>query len=357
MPGLKERFGRAFRFLLLTLFSLGIVLLGLEGAVRLLRPQRNFSVSVNAWDPDIGAVQSPNARGFIHCDEFDIDLIINSKGLRDREFPYEKPDWTRRILSLGDSFAAGYGVQAEETYAKVLEKRLRERFTGGTAWEVLNAAVGSTGTAQQLAYYVREGWKYSPDIVLVGFFISNDFYDNKVSGPYSLKGGQLVKQRVLSTGPRRLQRITHWIPGYAFLSSRSHLLNLIKMEASRRHWRNRAAGMTRADKQGEQDDLYEMTWSLLRALRDACSERGSQLVVMIIPAPIGSPAKQNAWEAELASFLEGEGIPCLNLGPAYRAASRQDVLNFPHDRHWNAQGHAFAADELLAFLDSQGFVE
>jgi len=338
------------RSLLIFLLYVVIILAGLEGAVRLFRPQMGFGATVNTWDPDVGVVHIPNARGFLRTGEFDIDLTINSKGLRDREFPYEKPPGVRRILSLGDSFAAGYGVRADETYAKVLERRLRDRGSGAVTWEVLNAAAGSTGTAHQLAYYVKEGRRYSPDIVLIGFFVSNDFWDNRASGLYAVEDGELVKRQVPLTGPRRIQRITNWIPGYRALFSRSHLLNLVKSQVALRHHHNLVAEAAPTVQNTREGDMHALTWRLLREFRDVCVREGARLVLLVIPAPIGSPETHDEWEAKVARFAEAEGIPCLNLGPAYRAMSRDEELNFPQDRHWTPRGHAFAGDALFHFL-------
>lgn len=36
------------------------------------------------------------------------DVKINSKGLRDREFPYEKTEGVKRILVIGDSVTFGF---------------------------------------------------------------------------------------------------------------------------------------------------------------------------------------------------------------------------------------------------------
>ncbi len=110
-------------------------------------------------------------------------LRINSKGLRDREYPYEKPAGTRRILVLGDSMTWGLGVGDDELFTEVLEKRLE---TEQPRWEVINAAVSGYGTDQEFLFLRQEGFKYQPDIVMVLFYLVNDREDNVSTIRYGL---------------------------------------------------------------------------------------------------------------------------------------------------------------------------
>ena len=50
----------------------------------------------------------------------DGSININSHGLRDRERKWEKPEGTRRILGIGDSFTFGYQVDSKDSYLKQL---------------------------------------------------------------------------------------------------------------------------------------------------------------------------------------------------------------------------------------------
>ena len=63
---------------------------------------------------------------------------INTAGLRDEEAALEAPD----VIVLGDSYAMGWGVQQDETLARVLAR------TSGL--KVLNAGVSSFGTVREM---------------------------------------------------------------------------------------------------------------------------------------------------------------------------------------------------------------
>jgi lysophospholipase L1-like esterase len=98
-----------------------------------------------------------------------VDVTINSKGLREREIPYERSSLAR-ILMLGDSFTEGWGVPFDLTFSK----RIERLYAGaGIAAEVINAGVGNYNTAMEVSYFLSEGLRYQPDIVVLNY-IPND---------------------------------------------------------------------------------------------------------------------------------------------------------------------------------------
>jgi len=105
-------------------------------------------------------------------------LIINSKGLRDYEHTYEKPEGTFRILVLGDSFIEAAQVPLNETLSKHLESLLNTNLDKDIYYEVINAGFSMYGTEQELIFLETEGVRYKPDIVILSFFPANDVFDN-----------------------------------------------------------------------------------------------------------------------------------------------------------------------------------
>jgi hypothetical protein len=114
---------------------------------------------------------------------------INGQGMRaDRDFSYEKPAGVRRVVVVGDSFAVGYEVDSEQTFAMVLERELKKK---NPNVEVLNAGVSGYSTAEAALYIERELIKYQPDVVVSSFY-ENDFLDNVRAGLFRLDGATLV---------------------------------------------------------------------------------------------------------------------------------------------------------------------
>ncbi len=183
------------RFLLLAL-GLLIPLLALEIGVRLVGlappPQPNPTI----WEPHplFGWWHIPHSGGTFHSDynEFTAQVQINARSLRDREIGYDNPDNTLRVLSLADSFGEALQVDLADTYHKQLEELLTE--STGQPVEVINAGVGGWGTDQEAIFYLAEGFRYQPDIVLLSFFVRNDVVNNYAPLEIERNGGRQQKQ-------------------------------------------------------------------------------------------------------------------------------------------------------------------
>lgn len=108
-----------------------------------------------------------------------LDIRINSWGLRDEEFPREKPAGEFRILCLGGSTTAGEEVGQDQTYparlAALLHERLPERRI-----RVINAGIPSYALRHSLRDLELRLWRFSPDLVTVYHGI-NELFDHGTS--------------------------------------------------------------------------------------------------------------------------------------------------------------------------------
>jgi hypothetical protein len=244
----------------------------------------------------------PNAR-FRHTSvDGSWEFVTNSKGLRDRrEFAYEKPSGTLRVLSLGDSHTQGYEVRQDATYSAVLERYLVRH---GVRAQVLNAGVSGFSTAEALAFLENEGYKYEPDVVVLGFY-ANDFEDNLKAGLFALKGDELVARKHEHLPGVHVQNLVYSLPGVRWLSENSYFYSLLFngvwlyfKSTLRAHAVEQAAthsasahpsGLeyavaTKADYSG-----YEvaLALALIERMQRFCREHGMRLIVVDIPRPAG----------------------------------------------------------------------
>lgn len=104
-----------------------------------------------------------------------VPVRINSYGTRGKEFSFKKENGKFRILVLGDSVTFGLKVEEEKLYTSLLESKLNG-YAGKNIYEVINAGVMGYAPVQE-AYFLKEkGLDLNPDLVIIGFCLSNDFY-------------------------------------------------------------------------------------------------------------------------------------------------------------------------------------
>jgi lysophospholipase L1-like esterase len=130
-------------------------------------------------DDRLGWSLEPGARGRYRGPrpfplEFDVEVAINSFGLRGPELAPRRPG-ELRVLFLGDSVVAGFEVEQHETFVARVEDALRGRFEGGVT--AINGGVRGYGTDQSLVWWRQRGVALAPDVVVL-VFAANDFEDN-----------------------------------------------------------------------------------------------------------------------------------------------------------------------------------
>jgi hypothetical protein len=329
----------------------------LEGVARLLPgPQTAYTGrGLYQVDFDLGHSLRPNVRSG--------DVVTNSLGFRDREYPVPKPPGSFRILGLGDSFT--FGRQApDEVYLDLLEARL---LALGFPVEVINAGVPGYDTAQELAQLHKVGLGLGPDLVLLGFFVTGDLLENGSDERYEVVDGELTSIRLT-----RLER---------FLL-RSHLYRLVRSRltvhaaessvdalAPSRYLEVEASRLQAC--QVSPDRYLRRCWRrterLLLALRDETRARGIGLLVLLIPdelqvdpqvlesALAAGKGNRADYDPDLPSrrlreFLAGAGVPAVDLLADFRARHPSEPVYRARDTHWSAAGCAIAADRVTEAL-------
>lgn len=101
----------------------------------------------------------------------------NSQGFRNsKEFDKNGKPTVLRILSMGDSFTAGYRVGQTDTFSSKLEKWSNEKIA---PTEVLVSSIQAP--SQGFTYLRKFGVSWNPDLVVLGITIGNDIAQDYIS--------------------------------------------------------------------------------------------------------------------------------------------------------------------------------
>jgi hypothetical protein len=256
----------------------------------------------------------------------------NSRGYRDLERSLEKAPGVRRLLSLGDSFAWGVGVELEDAYPQRLERSLNR--LRGERWEVVNLAKPGMNTVDHLALLEKEGLGYAPDALLLGYVL-NDSED---------KDSAEARRAAEWAAPRYPPRLL-WDRSalYRFVGTRlwATSQNRRRLDGFRSMYADDAPGW-RAGRQA------------LRGIGALCRERGIPWLVAIFPL-LGNPLDERYPFAEeharVVQAAAEAGARTVDLLPAYRGLRWELlVVDGAADEHPNEVGHRIAARALLRAL-------
>lgn len=272
-------------------------------------------------DPWIGWKLPPQAALRETTEDYTVTYRSNRQGFRSRR-DFEVEAGVRRIVFLGDSFTFGSGVEEDQTFAALLEARL-------TDTRCFNLGIGGFGVDQMWQTLVHYGRALEPDLVILAF-IRNDL-DRSLKA-YRLAPGWIEKPTYRLIGDRLEPLTRSNLPpaAWRWIEQHSRLVEL---------WRRAERSLALHYPVGYE---WRLNRALFAAVRDECRRAGVPLVVVHIPVNRRSPAP--VLEGEFAAL----GIPFLDLTPLLPPDA--DRLYYPHDHHFNAAGHRFAADAIYRFL-------
>jgi lysophospholipase L1-like esterase len=269
-----------------------------------------------AADPLIGHEHRPGRSAHL----MGVDVAINSKKLRDREIGYERTPGTLRILMLGDSITEGWGVRLDDIISKRLERLYAQ---SGTPAEVINTGVGNYNTVQEVQYFLTEGHKYAPDIVLLGFT-----YNDAEPVPVYRE-------------PTRFERHCR---ACIFLAGR--LDSLSRMVAGRPGWAEYYLGLYRDDAAPWRDAR-----AALHRLAAFCAARNIRLVIASFPELHDARHyRLGAITQAIRQVAEQENADFVDLLPAVVNEDPARLWVTPQDVHPNGFGHGLYAELLFKAL-------
>ena len=157
-------------------------------------------------DEATGYRLKPGARIRFTTSEFDTDIAINSRGVRDDEEIGPKGPDERRIVILGDSLVLSVQVPFKATFGELLEQRLNAEQTR-YRYRVINAGVQGYGPVEELLFFRNVAKAFEPDLVITTLFVGNDAEEAVSSEPRLANDGRPAPQLLRDTVTTRLRRL------------------------------------------------------------------------------------------------------------------------------------------------------
>jgi hypothetical protein len=307
-----------------------------------------------------------------------VDLRFNRDGLRGPDRPHAKPPGVKRVALVGDSMVAAVATVEERTLARSLE-RLLAASRPDAKWEVLNAGVSSSSTGSELALYREVLARYSPDLVVLLFWVGNDLADNSLAltrAPrlyFDLDREGRLRQLPLAFQP---SPVVEWLDR----TSRLYVWQKSALRQARASLRAQDGAVEPVElvfawpEPEAAAHAWAITGALLRAFQQETAARGTKLVLVAAPAAVQvyddlwAELEQRAARAEmplrrehpderLRDLCREAGVPFLALAASLRDAAphrdstrREERLYYEGRFHWNDAGNALAAAKVHEFL-------
>jgi hypothetical protein len=243
-----------------------------------------------------------------------ISWRTNAEGMRDRSYSVEKPAGTFRIALVGDSIAAGWGVDAGERFESILETswNARSRSAGGPAVEILNCAVPGHAPGQRWDHFSRIGWPMHPDLVICEATAADVGWDERRLRFLLARGvgwdSPIYHQAIVSAGIKPCGS-----PDDYKRSLRPRHLDILRGVYSK--------------------------------MVENCRREGVPIIWVLIPRvgrPSDGPDQQAILEIARAAGFSG----VIDAAGAYEGLSAASLAVSSDDFHPNARGHAILASQL-----------
>jgi len=315
--------------------------IGDPAALRIHRldPRRPDERAFVQYDPALGWVGRPHARGRFDGTEVRTTVALNSAGFRDRERAEAKRAGVFRVAVFGDSMTWGYGVDAGERFTDRLE---RDRI------EVLNFGVSGYGTDQEWLLYQALGRRSCPDLVLVALY-GNDLRENQSAAApspkplFRLAGGALALTNVpvprpvpapASPPPGAGERVKSWLRRHVRLYAAQALARPEAVAAPP------AAGV-------------EITAALLRAFGREVTRAVARFAVALLPDRETAVAARDTPGPLAQALARADVARVIDRTAGFRAPAVRDrarLFHVDNGAHWTAAGHTRAAERLAPFV-------
>ena len=368
--------------------SSGFALLLAEVAVRLLVPDGAVRVLRENPHSETSFRLQPNLKLTVPFQGHKIEIATNEHGMRWGKVSIEKPQDTKRIAFVGDSFTFGdWATSVQKTYVGQVQENLNKHSSreGGAKLEVLNFGVGGYGFEDMALIIEEEILRFSPDYIVVGMFTGNDFRDTwlgpkrgVVSNGILIANTAWINERIPTAQNSRYGRAAKDKSRLKILVENVALLKLLRRVTASRRAKKPKKSTIRNYEINTTDFTAYTFWNqipypevankavdaskkVLQTLHAKLKKSEVKLIVVSLPTQqqiYNTTEKGDGFDMKrpqvlLEETLQESGVPYFDLLPSFRNAAKAsptpEFFAVP-DIHYNDKGHAFAGKLIADFL-------
>ncbi len=284
-----------------------------------------------------------------------------------------------RILGLGDSFSI-YLKDKGKNYNNFLQQKYLANGKG--AVEIINAGMEAMGPGYYWHTLQKYGDLFKPDLVLVGFFVGNDFQEAKF---FVCIGNFISEPKDIIKRYFKYYQFRHWRIYRLLKNKYVHYQEVEKRNQEAKTLPPQQIGSFSQDTFLEIEkkkswifdknhhNLLKQKWdecsAIILKIKDWCDRRKIKLVIAILPDQFQvdeklreavltrykNPARKNldlSYPDDLImNFCRTHDINCLDLLGPFQEKGKSRQLYALRDTHWNEAGNRLAADLIFQYLE------
>jgi len=334
---------------------------------------RRTGLPIFARERHAGFGNRPHLSFDHRTNEFHARYYVNQAGFRvprpGLEYTLAKPHNTYRVMILGPSFAYGWGVDYEQSFAGMLEQLLKERgFAHEKKIEIINAGVPAMPMGAQLTWFEQVGTGYMPDLVIQLVYGSVAIPNISDSNAVVDDNGYLV-----SLGGYVAPR---WYDNFKELATVFYgwvVWAKLNAQYAPAHTGVKGNPVLGAGREIFAPPDFDTTYSSVRQSMDVYTKlsgsvraAGARLLVVYIPLSyavhredeirwrhlgVRDSSRQTAFDAAFVDYLNECQIPSIDLTHhLQKSAEMGKRIYFWLDIHWTAGGNAAAARAVADYF-------
>ncbi|MDP2632759.1 MAG: SGNH/GDSL hydrolase family protein [Candidatus Curtissbacteria bacterium] len=257
-------------------------------------------------------------------------VVLNNEFSRDRNFEQEKQEGVTRIGVLGDSIAAGGGIEnITNRFSNILEAKLRET---GKKVEVYNLGRPGYDTSSEILVY-DEMKQYNFDIIVWEYFV------NDVQPGFKSSGTPIIEN---SSKKSKL---------VAFISDRSYFFDFMYWRLSSKYQKTFQALRIADIAQYKNEPVLNQHYQDIKTLLEKMKEQNSKVVVIMFPSNILlGPDYPTYIHEMMGKYFRDNGAQFYDLLQDLKDKDGKTLIASKFDPHPNEIVHEIAGEKLYELL-------